>query len=117
MTLEFSSEAESDLEQIADYILQDNSRRALSFIRELRSQCEDLVDRPNGFAPLPRDETHGICRRVHGTYLIVYRVETVRVIIVHVLVSRRREGPAARGCGWRVGPRAISGDHRGPGRS
>jgi toxin ParE1/3/4 len=84
MTLEFSSEAESDLEQIADYILQDNPRRALSFIRELRSQCEDLVNRPNGFALLPRDETHGICRRVHGTYLIVYRVETVRVIIVHV---------------------------------
>jgi plasmid stabilization system protein ParE len=30
MILEFSSEAESDLEQIADYIAQDNRRRALS---------------------------------------------------------------------------------------
>lgn len=85
MILELSSEAESDLEQIADYIAQDNPRRALSFIRELRSKCEDLVDNPNGFALVPRYERHGIRRRVHGNYLIFYRVETAKVVIVHVL--------------------------------
>lgn len=85
MILEFSSEAESDLEQIADYIAQDNPRRALSFIRELRSKCEDLVESPNGFALVPRYEHHGIRRRVHGNYLIFYRVETAKVVIVHVL--------------------------------
>lgn len=85
MILELSSEAESDLEQIADYIAQDNPRRALSFIRELRSKCEDLVDNPNSFALVPRYERHGIRRRVHGNYLIFYRVETAKVVIVHVL--------------------------------
>ncbi|MDP2119566.1 MAG: type II toxin-antitoxin system RelE/ParE family toxin [Hoeflea sp.] len=85
MILEFTSEAENDLEQIADYIAKDNPRRALSFVRELRNKCEDLVNSPNGFALVPRYEHHGIRRRVHGKYLIFYRVENEKVVIVHVL--------------------------------
>ncbi|OWV87623.1 plasmid stabilization protein [Rhizobium sp. R635] len=87
MILEFSSEAENDLEQIADYIAEHNPLRALSFIRELRSKCVDLVDSPNGFALIPRYEHHGIRRRVHGNYLIFYRVETAKVVIIHILHS------------------------------
>ncbi|TWB53189.1 plasmid stabilization system protein ParE [Rhizobium sp. ERR 922] len=85
MILEFSNEAESNLEQIADYIARDNPWRALSFVRELRSKCEDLADNPNGFALMPRYEHHGIRRRVHGNYLIFYRVENAKVVIIHVL--------------------------------
>lgn len=85
MILEFSYEAENDLEQIADYIAQDNPRRALSFVRELRSKCEDLVDTPNGFALVPRYEHQRIRRRVHGNYLIFYRVDSAKVVIIHVL--------------------------------
>lgn len=85
MILEFSYEAENDLEQIADYIARDNPQRALSFIRELRSKCEDLVDNPNGYSLVPRYEHHGIRRRVHGNYLIFYRVESTKVVIVHLL--------------------------------
>ncbi|WP_416798093.1 type II toxin-antitoxin system RelE/ParE family toxin [Ciceribacter azotifigens] len=85
MTLEFSNEAENDLEQIADYIARQNPRRALSFVRELRSKCEELVESPNGFGVVPRYERHGIRRRVHGNYLIFYRVENTKVVIVHVL--------------------------------
>jgi toxin ParE1/3/4 len=84
MTIEFSSEAENDLEQIADYIAQDNPQRALSFVRELRSKCEDLVYAPNSFALVPRYES-GIRRRVHGNYLIFYRVEAAKVVIIHIL--------------------------------
>lgn len=85
MILEFSDEAEQDLEQIADYIARDNPRRALSFILELRTRCEELLDTPNGFAIVPRYEQYGIRRRVHGNYLIFYRVETAKVVIVHIL--------------------------------
>ncbi len=85
MILEFSNEAESDLEQIADHIARDNPRRALSFVRELRSKCEDLVDSPEGFVFVPRYEHHGIRRRIHGNYLIFYRAENAKVVIVHVL--------------------------------
>lgn len=85
MILEFTSEAEGDLEQIADYIAEHNPRRALSFIRELRSRCEDLISHPNSFALVPRYEHHGIRRRVHGNYLIFYRVEPAKVVIIHIL--------------------------------
>lgn len=85
MILELSNEAENDLEQIADYIAEHNPQRALSFIRELRSKCEELVDVSNGFAFVPRYEHHGIRRRVHGNYLIFYRVEDTKIVILHVL--------------------------------
>ena len=85
MILEFSSEAESDLEQIADYIATHSPLRAMLLIRELRSRCEELVDSPNAFALVPRYEHHGIRRRVHGNYLIFYRVETGKVVIIHIL--------------------------------
>lgn len=35
--------------------------------------------------PGDRYERHGIRRRVHGNYLIFYRVETAKVVIVHIL--------------------------------
>ncbi|CAN7635487.1 type II toxin-antitoxin system RelE/ParE family toxin [Pararhizobium sp. LjRoot238] len=85
MIVEFSDEAESDLEQIADYIAKDNPRRALSFVQELRGKCEALTASPKGFPLVPRYEQHGIRRRVHGSYLIFYRVEDEHVVIVHVL--------------------------------
>jgi plasmid stabilization system protein ParE len=85
MMLEFSSEAENDLEQIADYIAQDDPRRALSFVQELRSKCEGLLDAPNSFVFVPRFDHHGIRRRVYGNYLIFYRVEPEKVVIIHIL--------------------------------
>lgn len=85
MIIEFSDEAESDLEQIADYIAQDNPRRALSFVQELRDKCEALAYSPKGFPLVPRYEGHGIRRRVYGNYLIFYRVENEQVVILHVL--------------------------------
>lgn len=85
MILEFSREAENDLEQIADYIAERNPRRALSFLRELRSICEDIVFNPNAFALVPRYEHHQIRRRVHGNYLIFYRVDSAKVVIIHIL--------------------------------
>jgi len=85
MIVEFSDEAESDLERIADYIATDNPSRALSFVQELRGKCEALADTPKGFPLVPRYEQHGIRRQVHGNYLIFYRVAGAKVVIVHVL--------------------------------
>ena len=39
----FSVKAEHDLEQIGDYIAEDNPHRALLFVRELRDQCRKNV--------------------------------------------------------------------------
>jgi len=85
MIVELTDEAEGDLERIADYIARDNPRRALTFIQELRTSCLELAETPEGFALVPRYERHGIRRRVHGSYLIFYRVQGERIIVIHIL--------------------------------
>lgn len=67
------------------YIANDNPRRALSFVQELRGKCEALAYNPLVFPLVLRYEGHGIRRRVHSNYLIFYRVDAEQVVIVHVL--------------------------------
>ena len=89
MIVHLTAEAESDLEQIGDYMAQDNPKRALSFVLELRDKCLSLAETPWGFPLAPRYERYGIRRRVYGNYLIFYRVESDRVVVVHVLHGAR----------------------------
>ncbi len=85
MIVELTATAEADLEAIGDYIARDNPQRARSFLRELYRCCMELADMPEAWPVVPRHEHHGIRRRVHGRYLIFYRVGTDRIIILHVL--------------------------------
>lgn len=85
MIVKLSAEAERDLEDIGDYIARDDPERAIGFIRELRSKCLELAKFPRRFPILARYEAQGIRHRVHGNYLIFYRVEADRVVVVHVL--------------------------------
>lgn len=89
MIVVLTAEAESDLESIGDYIAQDNPARALTFIRDLRAQCETLADFPNRFPLVPGYEQRGVRRRVFGNYAIFYRTEVSRVIVLHVLHGAR----------------------------
>lgn len=89
MIVHLTAEAESDLEQIGDYMAQDNPKRALSFVLELRDKCLSLAETPWGFPLAPRYERYGMRRRVYGNYLIFYRVESDRVVVVHVLHGAR----------------------------
>lgn len=85
MIVYLSAEAEYDLETIGDYIARDNPTRALTFMKELRAKCLDLADMPERFPLVPRYEANGVRRRIHGDYLIFYRIETRKVIIIHIL--------------------------------
>ncbi|KAF0114660.1 MAG: toxin (ParE-type) of toxin-antitoxin system [Rhodobacteraceae bacterium] len=85
MIVELTATAEADLEYIGDYIARDNPARATSFVRELYRSCLDIADMPEAWPVVPRYEHHGIRRRVHGRYLIFYRVGAGRVTILHVL--------------------------------
>lgn len=85
MKLDITSAAEADLEEIADYIARDNPVRAMTFVRELYERCSDIADMPEAWPVVPRYEHHGIRRRVHGRYLIFYRVGEDRIVILHVL--------------------------------
>jgi toxin ParE1/3/4 len=85
MIVELTAAAEADLEAIGDYIAQHNPAQALSFVRELSRSCLELADMPEAWPIIPRYEDHGVRRRVHGRYLIFYRVAEGRITILHVL--------------------------------
>ena len=85
MIVHLTAEAERDLEAIGDHIAQGNPARAVTFIEELRAKCLGLADFPERFPLTPRYELQGVRHRVHGNYLIFYRLETDRVVVLHVL--------------------------------
>lgn len=89
MIVRITASAEDDLERIGDYIAQDNPKRALSFVLELRDKCLALADTPCGFPLVPRYERFGIRRCVHGNYLIFYRADDDQVTVVHVVHGAR----------------------------
>jgi toxin ParE1/3/4 len=79
MKVVITAEAEADLEAIGDYIARDNPARALSYVRELYQLCLDIADMPQAWPVVPRYEHHDIRRRVHGRYLIFYRIRDDRM--------------------------------------
>jgi plasmid stabilization system protein ParE len=85
MIVRLTAEAERDLEAIGDYIAADSPAAALLFIRELREKCLGLADFPARFPLVPRYESSGVRRRVHGNYLIFYHVEADAVTVLHIL--------------------------------
>ncbi len=89
MIVYLTAEAESDLETIGDYIARDNPGRAISFVRELRAKCLNLAALPRAFPLVERYEKHGVRRRVHENYVIFYRLDVEKVIVIHVLHGAR----------------------------
>lgn len=85
MIVNLSAEAERDLERIGDRIATDNPARAVGFIQELRAKCLNLASFPERFPLVPRYESCAIRRRLHGNYLIFYRVEAGSVVVIHIL--------------------------------
>lgn len=89
MKVLFTEAAESDLEAIGDWIAKDNPGRAMSFVRELRRSCVDIGPRPLGYPFVEHRRGEGIRRKVHGNYLIFYRVWLDAVEILRVLHGAR----------------------------
>jgi toxin ParE1/3/4 len=84
----FSRLAEADIEAIGDHIANDNPKRALSFVRELRDRCRAMIHYPRA-APLRPELGRGVRMIVFGDYLIFYRYSKGQVIIERVLHGAR----------------------------
>ena len=95
MRLAFTPLAEQDLEAIADYIAADNPVRALSFVRELRAQCQRISLNPPGYR-LRSELGDGIRSCAHGHYVIFFDSDPDAVVIVRILHGAR-DVPAAFG--------------------
>lgn len=90
MKVWFTDAARASLERIGDFIAQDNPERAISFITELREKALTLADLPRGFPLVPRYERHGIRRRSHRGYGILYSIEA-QGIVVHSFLGPGQE--------------------------
>jgi toxin ParE1/3/4 len=77
--------AKADLKEIGEFIRPHNPARAVTFVEELLERCEALADLPHAYPLVPRYEHWGIRRRVHGDYLIFYRIREEAVEIIHIL--------------------------------
>ena len=88
MRCTFTPKAEADLAAIADWIAEDNPSRAISFIREIRDRCDQVAEFPKAF-PERAELGPGIRMSVHRDYLIFYREEAARVVVVRVLHGSR----------------------------
>jgi toxin ParE1/3/4 len=91
MNLVFSPSAESDLEEIADYIAMDSPARALAFVQELREQCRVLTQLPQAF-PAREGLAPGLRMMPYRRYLIFYRPAGGEVRIERILHSARDVG-------------------------
>lgn len=89
MKVVITNEAQCDLETIGDYIARHNPDRARSFVRELIEKAMSLADMPRRFPLVSRYEQLGIRSVVHGNHLVFYRVESDRMIVIHVLHGAR----------------------------
>lgn len=94
MKVTLSTRARRDLESIRTYIEKDNPARAVSFVGELRDAAKRIGDMPRAFPLIPRYEQHGIRRRSHKGYGILYSVEPDR-IFVHRIVGPGQDHDSA----------------------
>jgi len=91
VSLRFSPAAERDLEEIADYIAQDNTTRAISFIIDLRQIAAGIQDNPLAW-PERDDLLPGLRMRPFGRYLIFYQPAADDVRIERILHASRDIG-------------------------
>jgi len=84
-----TGDALADLEEIGDWIAQDNPGRADSFIAELRKVCATLATRARRY-PVAFSRPGGeVRKRTSGNYLIFYRIAHGEVQVLRILHGAR----------------------------
>lgn len=89
MKVVLTQEARDDLERIGDHIAEENPVRARSFVHELLEAGRGIGRTPRAIQLVPRYARLGVRRRVHGAYLIFYRIDGDGVSILHILHGAR----------------------------
>lgn len=94
MDCRFSDLAEFDLEEIGDFIAQDNPARAVTFIQEIRAHCHKLTNAPQREIVDWLDDLP-IRRAVHGSYNLYFAwlEEEETVYIVRIKHGARKDQP------------------------
>jgi toxin ParE1/3/4 len=89
MKVEISAEAEADLRSIGEHIEKRSNYWASRFVQELIYACHTLADWPLAYPLYPDREASCVRKKSYRRYLIFYRVEENRVIIIHIVNGTR----------------------------
>jgi toxin ParE1/3/4 len=88
MRIEFSRYVERDLEEIADWIAQDNPRRAVSFIGEIREAFQRIGSGPLQYQLRP-DIGEDARVAVVGNYVVLFWTDGKTIRIERVIFGGR----------------------------
>ena len=88
MQLEFSRFVESDLDDIAGYIAQDNPRRAVTFIQEIRVKLQEIGRNPLLYQLRPEIGAEARMATL-GSYAILFWVTSDAVRIERIVYGGR----------------------------
>lgn len=88
MRIEISRFVERDLEEIADWIAEDNPRRAVTFIREIREAFRRIADGPQHYQ-LRSDIGEDARLAIVGNYVILFHADGTTIRIERVVFGGR----------------------------
>ena len=88
MRLIITARAEADLEAIFDYISQDSTSNAASFVRQLREKIERISRAPRIYS-LRNAIAPGLRAAAHGNYLVFFRLEDGSIEVTRVIHGAR----------------------------
>lgn len=89
MKVRITRQARADLEEIAEWIGQDNPARAVAFVDELLARCRSLAEHPDRF-PIYRELRGRTVRKMsHRNYVILYFRSADGIEIAHVVHGAR----------------------------
>ena len=89
MKVYWTKEALEKLQQIKDFISQDNTEAALKFVEKLISMGESIVENPERGRIVPELSISEIREIVYKNYRIVYLLKKNSIDILTVFESRR----------------------------
>jgi len=90
LAVEFSPQAEADIEEIALFIARDNPLAAEVWVQKLIVAAEKAGVAPRGGRIVPEVEDPDIREVLLKSYRIVYRVEARRILVLTVFEGHRK---------------------------
>jgi addiction module RelE/StbE family toxin len=90
MRVEFSPEAESDLDEIAAYIAADDPDAALAWVDKLVDRALRIANAPRAGRVVAELADPSVREVILGNYRIVYGVERQRVLVLTIIEGHRR---------------------------
>jgi toxin ParE1/3/4 len=97
LKVEFAPTALFDLEDIAEYIAQDNPIAAEQLVDRLVAAADKVASHPRSGRVVPELEDPKIREVIVGEYRVIYRVEEKRLLVLTVIEGHRRLRGLPRG--------------------